>query len=36
MGDLPNILKNANNAVAADIAMIIPAAMSIPNVRYPT
>ena len=32
-GDLRNILKNANNAVPADIAMIIPAAMSIPNVR---
>ena len=33
LGDLRNILKNAISAVAADIAMIIPAAISIPNVR---
>jgi hypothetical protein len=33
LGDLRNILKNANNAAAADIAIIIPAAISIPNVR---
>lgn len=33
LGDLRNILKNAISAVAANIAMIIPAAISIPNVR---